>query len=135
VKVRSPRLLALALALLASAAGLAYLLYHDAEVGGRLGHADLGEDVALKGDFEPREVPGSPKWAEARNHLLENSYQYVGADAPAEWVILATSHAQQPGTHAIARGEIVYVAPHPDQPEKLLVIVQVAEWVDPILFR
>ncbi len=62
--VRSPPLLALALACLVASAGLGTLLYHDGEIGatGALHSEDLGHGVRVKGNLAELQQPVGQLW-------------------------------------------------------------------------
>jgi hypothetical protein len=57
-----------------------------------------------------------------------------GADAGVVALLTSATAAPDDGV-VLAEGTVVYVAPHPDGSGRLLVVVGVDEWREPILFR
>ncbi|MFA5942862.1 MAG: hypothetical protein WC876_00155 [Candidatus Thermoplasmatota archaeon] len=123
------------IALMASAAALGALLVHDGEVAAEsdLTKASPGDSVRLKGSPEPF-APTAPlrTWRSVLP-LLDN-FTYTLSDPAAGVELLLTSSAEAPDGVVLATGTVGYVAPHPDGSGRLLVIVDVHDWDEPILF-
>lgn len=136
MKVRSPALAALGIALMASAAALGALLVHDGEVAVEtdLASAAPGESVRVKGSPEPF-VPGTPLRAWRTVMPLLDNFTYAMGDEESGVVALLTSPRSAPEGVVLAEGRVDYVAPHPDGSGRLLVVVTVSSWQEPILFR
>lgn len=128
----------LGIALMACAGVLGALLVHDGEVaGGRgtdLAQAMPGEELSLKGTPEPFAASLATRAWRAVLPLLEN-HTYVLEDPDSGVVALLTSAKRAPDGVVLAEGVVSYVAPHPDGSSRLLVVVSVDEWREPILFR
>lgn len=135
MNVRSPALAALGIALMASAAVLGAILVHDGEVAAdtALATAAPGDSVRVKGDPEPF-VPGPLRSWRTVLPLLDN-FTYALSDDDSGVVALLTSRHSAPDGVAVADGKVDYVGPHPDGSGRLLVVVRVGEWQEPILFR
>jgi hypothetical protein len=135
--LRSPALAALGVVLLASAAVLGVLLVHDGEVEATpdLSRAVPGEDVRLKGEPAPFVPPAGPlrQWR-AVLPLLDN-HTYAFGDSADGTVVLLTSPGPAPAGVVLADGTVGYVGPHPDGSGRLLVLVQVRGWTQPLVFR
>ncbi len=135
VNVRSPGLVALALALIAAASALGYLLVHDGEVEVPvLALANPGDEVTMKGGFAEFDAPTKDAWFEVRSLLLEHTYFYDGGDPT--MVVLATSDVAVPeGEIVLAQGQVTHLGVHPDDPERILILVAVHDWTLPLVFR
>jgi hypothetical protein len=137
LKVRSPALAALGLLLMAGAAVLGGLLVHDGEVDAAadLSSAAPGQAVSLKGEPAPFAPPASQDhaWRSVAALLDEHTYEMDGHDGAV--VALLTSHASAPPGVVLAEGDVRYVGPHPDGSGRLLVVVAVHDWRQPIVFR
>jgi hypothetical protein len=135
LNVRSPALAVLGIVLMASAAVLGALLVHDGEVAAEsdLAAAAPGEAVRVKGAPEPFTPAPLRAWR-AVLPLLDN-FTYVLSDADSGLQVLLTSAAAAPDGVVLADGEVGYAAPHPDGSGRLLVVVRVHAWEEPILFR
>jgi hypothetical protein len=142
-RIRSPRLLALSVALLAASGGLAYVLQHDA-VGvadiPALAQAEAGDEVTVKGPAQPF-VPRASSAREAAawvdvERRLENATALVDTGEP-DLVVLVTGLAAppRPGSVLVATGPVVLHGPHPDGSARSLVVVRATEAGSPILFR
>ena len=125
----------LGIVLMASAAALGALLVHAGEVAGESDRAAAapGEAVRLKGAPEPFTPAPLRSWR-AVLPMLDN-FTYVLSDADAGLEVLLTSTAAAPDGVVLADGEVGSVAPHPDGSGRLLVVVRVHGWHEPILFR
>jgi len=126
----------LGITLMASAAALGALLVHDGEVAPEsdLANASPGESVRVKGSPEPF-VPGTPVRAWRTVMPLLDNFTYVLSDEETGLVALLTSAQAAPDGVVLAEGTVGYVAPHPDGSGRLLVVVTVSSWQEPILFR
>lgn len=126
---------ALGVVLLASSAVLGVLLVHDgeAEASPDLSRAVPGEEVRLKG--EP--APFAPVSLRAWRPLLPllGNHTYVLDDADAGVAVLLTSDGPAPPGVVVAEGQVGHVGAHPDGSGRLLVLVQVREWKQPLVFR
>ena len=125
----------LGIVLMASAAVLGALLVHDGEVAAEsdLAAAAPGEEVRVKGAPEPFAPSPLRSWRTVLP-MLDN-FTYVLSDADAGLEVLLTSSASAPDGVVLANGEVGLVAPHPDGSGRLLVVVRVDAWQEPILFR
>ncbi|MHB1260432.1 MAG: hypothetical protein ACYC2H_01815 [Thermoplasmatota archaeon] len=121
---------------MASAAVLGALLVHDGEVTAEadLANASPGESVRVKGSPEPF-VPGTPLRAWRTVMPLLDNFTYALSDGESGLVALLTSPQAAPDGVVLAEGTVGYVAPHPDGSGRLLVVVTVSSWQEPILFR
>jgi hypothetical protein len=128
-------LAALGVVLLASSAVLGVLLVHDgeAEASPDLSRAVPGEDVRLKG--EP--APFAPVPLRAWRPLLPllGNHTYALDDDESGVAVLLTSDAPAPPGVVVADGRVAQVGAHPDGSGRLLVLVQVREWKQPLVFR
>jgi len=135
--VRSPALAVLGIALLAGAAVLGGLLVHDGEVAvpADLSRAAPGASVELKGEPQPfavaRQAPGP--WRSVLPLLGNHTSMLTDGDNGVV-ALLTGPQAPPPGT-VLADGTVRYVGPHPDGSGRLLVVVAVHAWRQPILFR
>lgn len=136
--LRSPALAVLGIALLAGAAVLGGLLVHDGETAAAadLSRVEPGQAVALKGQPEPF-VLAKPSAARAWRAVLPllDNHTYTLSDAGGSVVVLLTSPDAAPEGTVLAEGQVRYVAPHPDGPGRLLVVVDVHDWRSPLVFR
>lgn len=134
--VRSPALAALGIALLASAAALGALLVHDGEVSAEadLAAAAPGESVRVKGSPEPFS-PGTPLRAWRTVLPMLDNFTYALSDPDSGVLALLTSPVAAPDGVVLAAGTVGYVTPHPDGSGRLLVVIDVRDWAEPILFR
>lgn len=125
----------LGILLMAGAAVLGALLVHDGEIAAEsdLATAAPGESVRVKGAPEPFTPAPLRSWRTVLP-LLDN-HTYVLSDADAGLEVLLTSPAPAPEGVVLADGEVDAVAPHPDGSGRLLVVVHVHGWHEPILFR
>lgn len=121
---------------MAAAAVLGGLLVHDGEVadGPDLAHADPGEELSVKGTPEPFRATAASRAWRAILPALDN-HTYTMDDPQAGVVLLLTSPAPAPDGVVLAEGKVLQVAPHPDGSGRLLVVLAVHEWREPILFR
>jgi hypothetical protein len=135
LNVRSPALAVLGIVLMASAAVLGALLVHDGEVAveSDLAAATPGESVRVKG--VPEAFMPAPLRAWRPVLPLLDNFTYVLADADSGLEVLLTSSAAAPDGVVLADGDVDFVAPHPDGSGRLLVVVRVHGWHEPILFR
>jgi hypothetical protein len=136
LNVRSPALAALGIALMASAAALGALLVHDGEVAAEpdLASAAPGEAVRVKGSLEPF-APGTPLRAWRAVLPMLDNFTYMLSDPDSGVLALLTSAGPAPDGVVLADGTVDYVAPHPDGSGRLLVVIDVRDWQEPILFR
>ncbi|HUR24825.1 MAG TPA: hypothetical protein VM327_02290 [Candidatus Thermoplasmatota archaeon] len=136
MNVRSPALAALGIALMASAATLGALLVHDGEVATEtdLAGAAPGEPVRIKGNPEPF-TPGTPLRSWRMVLPMLDNFTYTLSDPESGILALLTSPAPAPDGVVLADGTVGYVAPHPDGSGRLLVVIDVRDWHEPILFR
>lgn len=136
LNVRSPALAALGIALMASAAVLGALLVHDGEVAAEsdLATAAPGEAVRVKGSPEPFTPVGPLRAWRTVLPMLDN-FTYALTDPESGIEALLTSPTAAPEGVVLADGTVGYVAPHPDGSGRLLVIIDVRAWEEPILFR
>ena len=136
MNVRSPALAALGIALMASAAALGALLVHDGEVpqDSDLAAATPGEAVRVKGSPEPF-TPGMPLRAWRGVLPMLDNFTYTMADPESGILALLTSASPAPEGVVLAEGTVDHVAPHPDGSGRLLVVIGVHDWEEPILFR
>jgi hypothetical protein len=128
-------LAALGIALMASAGALGALLVHDGEVATDSGLADAvpGESVRVKGTPEPFTPAPLRAW---RNVLpLLDNFTYALSDPETGIEALLTSPGPAPEGVVLADGVVDYMGPHPDGSGRLLVIVAVHGWAEPIVFR
>lgn len=134
MNVRSRGLLLVAVALLASAGGLAALLVHDGDSPQpvALTQAQPGDEVEVRG--QPEEFAPAPPLRDWRHilPLLGNATYSLDVDGVA---VLLTGEAAPPAGTAVAHGDVLWVGPHPSDPARLLVLVQVHEWREAILLR
>lgn len=121
---------------MASAAALGAVLVHDGEVAARrdLAHAAPGEEVSLKGTPEPFTPLGPSRAWRTVLPVLAN-HTYTMDDPEAGVVAMLTSPTPAPDGVVLAEGAVSYVAPHPDGSGRLLVVVAVSDWREPLLFR
>ena len=134
--VRSPALAALGVALMACAGVLGGLLVHDGEVASNpdLSRALPGDELSLKGTPEPFAASLATRaWRPVLPALQNHTYSLDDPDSGV--VALLTSSREAPAGVVLAEGTVTYVAPHPDGSGRLLVVVAVDEWRQPILFR
>lgn len=121
---------------MASAAALGAVLVHDGEVPVEqdLAHATPGESISLKGTPEPFAPFGATRaWRSVIPVLANHTYTL---DAPDGGVVaMLTSDVPAPEGVVLAVGDVGYVAPHPDGSGRLLVVIVVTQWREPILFR
>jgi hypothetical protein len=132
--VRSPALAVLGLLLMASAAGLGAVLVHDGEVapGRDLAAAAPGQDVSVKGTPAHFEPTGSRAWRTILPALGNHTYTM---DDPENGVVaLLTGDEPAPEGVVLAEGTVALAAPHPDGSGRLLVVIAVHDWVEPLLF-
>jgi len=136
LNVRSPALAALGIALMASAAALGAVLVHDGEVAAEAGLAGAapGESVRVKGTPQPF-VPDAPLRAWRTVLPMLDNFTYALGDPESGIEALLTSPVPAPDGVVLADGTVDYVAPHPDGSGRLLVVVAVHDWQEPILFR
>lgn len=135
MSLRSPALAVLGVVLLASSAAWGVLLVHDGEVseGPDLAHATPGEEVRLKGEPAPFvPAPGSLRlWRPLLPLLGNHTYALEGEEA----TVLLTSASAAPAGVVVAAGTVGHVGPHPDGSGRVVVLVEVAEWTQPLVFR
>lgn len=126
----------LGIAFLASSAALGALLVHDGEVAAStdLARAAPGEEISLKGSPQPF-TPGSLTRAWRSVLPALDNHTYTEDDPSSGVVALLTSDQPAPDGVVLASGTVTYVAPHPDGSGRLLVVIAVHEWRQPILFR
>ena len=128
---------ALGILLMASAAALGAVLVHDGEVAGDhavdLATAAPGESVSLKGTPEPFAPFGATRAWRSIIPVLAN-HTYTLDDPEAGVVAMLTSEIPAPDGVVLAEGDVGYVAPHPDGSGRLLVVIVVTEWREPLLF-
>ncbi|MEA3166411.1 MAG: hypothetical protein QOJ26_1283 [Thermoplasmata archaeon] len=126
----------LGIALMASAAALGGLLVHDGEVApdADLSSAEPGEGISLKGTPEPFAADGLTRAWRSILPVLAN-HTYTLEDPESAVVAMLTSPHEAPDGVVLAEGKVSYVAPHPDGSGRLLVVVEVRDWREPILFR
>ena len=124
------------IALMASAAVLGGLLVHDGEVATEsdLANASPGDSVRLKGSPEPF-VPTPPLRTWRPILPLLGNFTYTLSDSQSGLELLLTSATAAPDGVVLASGTVDYVAPHPDSSGRLLVVIDVRDWDEPILFR
>jgi hypothetical protein len=133
VKMRSLGLAILGAGMLAAATVLGAILVHDGEAEGMpLGAVEQGDSVALKGRPEPFFPPSLGQWAPVRPFLRENTYTLPAEDGV---VALLTSTSPMPSDVVLAHGTVAFVGPHPTQAGVLLLVVDVQDWREPLLFR
>lgn len=127
---------ALGTALLAASGVLGGLLAHDGELepAPDLANAMPGEPVRLKGEPEPF-APELPLRAWRTVTPLLANHTYAMGEAAGGVVLLLTAQAPAPDGTVLADGVVRMVAPHPDDSGRLLVVVAVSDWAEPILFR
>lgn len=132
--MRSRGLAAAGLLLMASAAALGAVLAHDGDPAttSQLAQAEPGQRVEVKGSPEPF-APTFPlrDWRHILP-MLGNASYLLESDGVAA---LLTGEIEAPDGVAVAEGTVLWVGPHPDAPEQLLVVVQVTQWREPILMR
>lgn len=137
MSLRSPALAVLGVVLLASSAALGVLLVHDGEAGASpdLARAVPGDSVRLKGEPAPFVPPAGAlrQWRAVLPLLGNHTYRMDDDGAGVE--VLLTSPAPAPAGVVLADGVVGYVGPHPDGSGRLLVLVQVRDWQQPLLFR
>lgn len=135
MSLRSPALAVLGALLLASSAALGLLLVHDGEVSADpdLAQAVPGEPVRLKGEPAPFvPSPGSVRqWRPVLPLLGNHTYTL---DTEGVSVLLTSAGPVPPGV-VVAEGKVGYVGPHPDGSGRLLVLVTVDGWKQPLVFR
>lgn len=132
MKVRSSGLAVVGLSMLAAAAVLGAILVHDGEAAApRLATASEGDAVALKGEPEPFFPERLGPWAAVRPLLGNHSY-LLAADGGV--IALLTSATPAPAGVVLAAGEVLFVGPYPDDAQRMLVVVHVEDWREPILF-
>lgn len=136
LNVRDPALAALGIALMVGAAVLGAVLVHDGEVASDsdLAQAVPGEAVRVKGSPQPFE-PGPPLRAWRSVLPMLDNFTYVLEDPATGVAALLTAGSPAPDGVVLADGDVAYAAPHPDGSARLLVVIQVRSWVEPILFR
>lgn len=132
--MRSAGLAVLGAGLLAAAAVLGALLVHDGEAERPpLAGAEPGDAVALKGTPLPFYPTQSlAHWGEVLPLLANHTYVL---DAPDGTVALLTSESEAPSATVLADGTVAFVGAHPDGSGRPLVVVRVAEWREPLVFR
>jgi hypothetical protein len=144
LSLRSPALAVLGVVLLASSAALGLLLVHDGEAGASpdLARAVPGEPVRIKGEPAPFVPPPGAlrQWRPVLPLLGNHTYALDapasdGGEGAAGVEVLLTSPLPAPAGVVLADGTVGYVGPHPDGSGRLLVLVQVREWQQPLLFR
>jgi len=142
-RIRSPPLLALAVALLASSGALAYVLEHDAVgQGGDFALTESDGGVTLKGTLQPflakaANAHEAAAWARVTRDLDNFTYTFEPAGgAEADLVILVTSPTPGPtaDTVIITTATVLLQVPHPDGSGRRLVVVEAANLESPILF-
>ncbi len=124
-RVRNPFILALSLALLASAGALGVLLRHDGEFGTveDLHSIDAaGEEVRLKGDLLAFEAPTLASW-QAVLATLDNRTFLLDVEEPMVLVTGIQDSQATPGDDRVIDGRVVYLGVHPDDPARTLVVV------------
>ena len=121
---------------MASAAVLGTLLVHDGEVAveSDLAAAAPGESVRVKGSPEPF-APATPLRAWRAILPMLDNFTYALSDPDSGILALLTSAGPAPDGVVLADGTVDYVAPHPDGSGRLLVVIGVHDWEEPILFR
>ena len=121
---------------MASAAALGALLVHDGEVAveSDLAAAAPGETVRVKGSPEPFKLDSPVRAWRTVLPLLDN-FTYSLADPESGILALLTSPSAAPEGVVLADGRVDYVAPHPDGSGRLLVVIAVDTWEEPLLFR
>lgn len=120
---------------MATAGAWGALLVHDGEVadGPALAQAMPGESVRVKGEPSPfAPPPGSLRLWRPLEPLMGN-HTYVLEDAEA--TVLLASQRGAPAGVVVAEGTVGYVGLHPDGSGRLLVLVHVEGWTQPLLFR
>jgi len=121
-------------ALLVAAGVLGAILVHDGETAARpLAAAQPGDDVAVKGSPTPFH-PSGPlgAWQPLLPLLGEHTYELATADGA---VALLSSDQPAPADVVLAEGTVAFVGPHPDGSGRMLVLVAVHAWREPLLFR
>jgi hypothetical protein len=133
VKMRSLGLAILGAGMLAAATVLGAILVHDGEAEGiRLDAVQRGDAVDLKGKPEPFFPPSLGQWAPVRPFLHEHTYTLPAEDGV---VALLTSATPMPADVVLAHGTVAFVGPHPGEAGAILLVVDVQDWREPLLFR
>jgi hypothetical protein len=133
VKVRSLGLAIVGAALLVAATVLGAILVHDGEAKSvDLASMQPGDAVAVKGHPEPFFPDHLALWAPVRPILDNYTYELPAQEGI---VVLLTSGAVMPDDVVLAQGTVAYVGPHPTQAGQLLLVLQVDDWREPLLFR
>jgi len=140
LSVRSPALLALALALLASSGALAYVLEHDA-VGAAadLQAAQPGQTVTAKGTlapFAPRATSAreAAAWADVERHFANGTAVQLDNGDASTVLLVTTPHPAAPHGEAVVTGTVVLRVPHPDGSGRTVLLVASQDLAAPILF-
>lgn len=125
----------LGILLMAGAAVLGAILVHDGEVApaADLAAAAPGEAVSVKGTPVHFEPSGSSRAWRAILPALGN-HTYTLEDPERGLVALLTGEETAPDGVVLAEGTVRFAAPHPDGSGRLLVVVAVTDWVEPLLF-
>lgn len=138
LKVRSQGLALTGAGLLAIAGALGALLVHDGESAtASLTSVEQGDPVTLKGAPQPFYPSGSlAAWAPFLPELQAHNHTYLleGGDGEGT-VALLTASEPAPQDVVLSEGTVTMLGPHPDGSGRLLVVVHVVDWRQPILFR
>lgn len=112
---------------------MAAVLVHDGQPTptAQLVHAEPGQHVEVKGDPEPFYPDGSLRDWQDILPLLD-AHTYVLQQGPL-WLLL-TAADEAPQDVVVAEGNIAWTGEHPHE-DAPLVIVNVTQWREPLLFR
>lgn len=134
--MRSRSLALVGAGLLAAASVLGAILVHDGEsTATPLASVAPGDAVQLKGALTPFYPSRSlAAWDPVLPILAAHNHTYLWEDADGA-VALLTSATPAPDDIVLTEGTALLVLPHPDGSGRLLVVVHVEAWREPLLFR
>ena len=137
MKVRNRPLFALGLALVGASAGLGAVLVHDGEVGTpELARSEVGDEVVAKGALAPfqRAFTRAAQWSAVEPAFA--NFTYVLAQDDATLLVLVTSESAAPADgEVVVEGTVLLAVPHPEDPERRLVLIGAEDFRSPLWFR
>lgn len=134
--MRSRSLALVGASLIVAAAALGAVLVHDGERATTpLASVAPGDEVLLKGAPQPFYPSRSlAAWDPILPLLATHNHTYLLEDGNGPLALL-TSDTPAPDDVVLTEGTVTFLMPFPDAPERVLVVIHVESWRQPLLFR
>lgn len=122
--------------LIAAATALGGILVHDGERATTpLAAVAPGDAVLLKGSPQPFYPSGSlAAWEPVLPLLATHNHTYLLEEGNGPLALLM-SDTPAPDAVVLTEGTVTFLMPFPDGPERMLVVIHVGSWRQPLLFR